>query len=224
MPLLLFIHDSTNANILYHALPTTQIKRLQQIQTALARTVTHIRVLLLQLNHFIGSRSISVFSPKKSKLPTNLLHKSQPSYLHKLIYIKLTGKTRSSDHLCASLPPLTSKLKFTDHSFRNDSPRRYNYLPTNVRFSVNKFIHLPFYHLFHSTHCLLHAISSSAASKHTSSLFHTPHSFTKFHTYLRLLTGQLRTARTRFSIREYTNTIALRGYIKRLFIYYLLYI
>ena len=40
--------------------------------------------------------------------------------------------------------------------------------------SLNKFLHHPLQHLFHSTHCLFHAVRSSPASKHTSSLFHTP--------------------------------------------------
>ena len=61
--------------------------------------------------------------------------------------------------------------------------------------SLNKFLHHPLQHLFHSTHCLFHAVSSSSASKHTYSLFHTPLKFTTFLTHLRLSTGQLRTAR-----------------------------
>ena len=40
--------------------------------------------------------------------------------------------------------------------------------------SLNKFLHPLLQHLFHSTHWLFYAVSSSPASKHTSSLFHTP--------------------------------------------------
>ena len=123
-------------NSLYHALPTTQIKRLQQIQNALARTVTctpdHSRITpaLISL-HWLKIEQRRQF--KIVSITHNLLHKSQPSYLHKLIHIKPTGKTRSSDHLCLSRPPLTSKLKFSDRSFRNASPRPWNSLPINIR-------------------------------------------------------------------------------------------
>ena len=122
-------------NSLYHALPATQIKRLQQIQNALARTVTrtpkHSRITpVLKSLHWLKIEQRIQF---KIVSTHNFLHKSQPSYLRKLIYIKHTGKTLSSDHLCISLPPLTSKLKFSDRSFRNASPRLWNSLSTNIR-------------------------------------------------------------------------------------------
>ena len=40
----------------------------------------------------------------------NLLHKSEPTSLRNLINIKPTGKTRFSDHLCHSHPPLIPSL------------------------------------------------------------------------------------------------------------------
>ena len=63
----------------------------------------------------------------------NLLHITQPKYLHRLITIKPPSRTRSSDHLCISLPPVSTRLKFTDRSFRNFSPRLWNSLPINLR-------------------------------------------------------------------------------------------
>ena len=46
----------------------------------------------------------------------NLLHSSEPQYLRNLIKVKPSGKTRSSEYLCLSLPPLTSKLKFSNRA------------------------------------------------------------------------------------------------------------
>ena len=42
----------------------------------------------------------------------NLLHITEPKYLHRLINIKPPSRTRSSDHLCLSLPPVSTRLKF----------------------------------------------------------------------------------------------------------------
>ena len=63
----------------------------------------------------------------------NLLHITEPKYLHRLINIKLLSRTRSSDHLCLSLPPVSSRLKFADRSPRNSSPRVWNSLTINLR-------------------------------------------------------------------------------------------
>ena len=63
----------------------------------------------------------------------NLLHITQPKYLHMLINIKPPSRTRSSDHLCLSLPPVSTRLKFADRSFRNSPPRLWNSLPIYLR-------------------------------------------------------------------------------------------
>ena len=63
----------------------------------------------------------------------NLLHIAEPKYLHRLINIKLPSRTRSSDHLCLSLPPDSTRLKFADRSPSNSSPRIWNSLPINMR-------------------------------------------------------------------------------------------
>ena len=105
----------------------------------------------------------------------NLLHKSKPSYLRKLIYVKPTGKTRSSDHLCLSLfrhshPSSNSPIALSETLLRVFGTP----FPPISGLSLNKFLHHPLQYLFHSTHCLFHAVSSSPVSKHTPSLFHTP--------------------------------------------------
>ena len=138
MPPLLFIHDSTTAIPSITHCPT-QIKRLQQIQNALAHAVPrtpstpkHSRITpTLKSLHWLKIEQCIQF--KIVSITHNLLHKYQPKYLRKHIYIKRTGKIRSSDHLCLSLPPLTSKLKFSNRSFQNASPRLRNSLLTNLR-------------------------------------------------------------------------------------------
>ena len=49
------------------------------------------------------------------------------------VNIKPLSRTRSSDHLCLSLPIVFTRLKFSDRSFRNSSPRLWNSLPINLR-------------------------------------------------------------------------------------------
>ena len=153
------------------------------------------RVLLQRLNHFTGSRIEQRIQFKIVSITHNLLHKSQPSYLCKLIYIKPTGKTWSSDHLCLSLPPLTSKLKFSDRSFRNASPHLWNSLSTIIR-SFSQQIPTP------SSPTPLQFNTLSLSRSHFLSRFKThifslsyPLKFTTFLTQLRPSTGQLRTAR-----------------------------
>ena len=62
----------------------------------------------------------------------NLIHITEPKYLHRLINIKPPSRTRSSDHLY-SHPPVSIRLKFAERSFRNSSPRLWNSLPINLR-------------------------------------------------------------------------------------------
>ena len=62
----------------------------------------------------------------------NLLHITELKYLHRLTNIKPPSSTRFSDHLCLSLPPISTRLKFADRSFRNSSPRLWKFLPTNL--------------------------------------------------------------------------------------------
>ena len=66
-------------------------------------------------------------------ITSNLLHKTEPKYLHRLINIKPSSRTRSSDHLCLSIPPVSTRLKFADRSLLNYSPRLWNSLPINIR-------------------------------------------------------------------------------------------
>ena len=74
-------------------------------------------------------------TPKHSHISIthNLLHITELKYLQRLINIKPPSRTRFSDHRCLSLPPVSTRSKFTDRSFRNSSPRLRNSLSINLR-------------------------------------------------------------------------------------------
>ena len=120
---------SSCLNVDMYSLPITQIKRLQHIQNRLARAVTrtpkhsHISPVLKSLHWLKVEQRIEY---KIISITHNLLHITEPKYLHRLINIKPPSRTRSSDHLCLSLPPASTRLKFSDRSFRNSSPRLWN--------------------------------------------------------------------------------------------------
>ena len=84
---------------------------------------------------YIGSKLTNGFNIRSSPLHTtrSLCHITEPKYLHRLINIKPNGRTRSSDHLCLSLLPVSSRLKFADRSFRNSFSRLWNSLPIKLR-------------------------------------------------------------------------------------------
>ena len=135
----LLAHSASRSNTFtdqdLSCLPITQIKRLQHIQNGLARAVTrtpkhsHIFPALKYLHWFKVEQRIQY---KIISIIHNLLHITEPKYLHRLINIKPPSRTRSSDHLCLSLPPVSTRLKFADRSFRNSS-RLWNSLPINLR-------------------------------------------------------------------------------------------
>ena len=72
------------------------------------------------------------FQYKIISIKHNLLHITEPKYINRFINIKPPSRTRSSDHLCLSLPPVSIRLKFADRSFRNFSPRLWNSLLINL--------------------------------------------------------------------------------------------
>ena len=117
-------------NSLYHGIPITQIKRLQHIQNGLARAVTQTFSLLPSSQvHKVEQR----IQYKIISITHNLLHITEPKYLHRLINIKPHSRTHSSDHLGLSLTPVSSRLKFADRSFRHSSLHLRNFLPINLR-------------------------------------------------------------------------------------------
>ena len=114
---------------------TTQIKRLQHIQNGHARAVfctpKHFHI-SPERKFFHGLKVEQRIQYKITSIAYNLLHITEPKYLYRLINIKPSSRTRSSDHLCLfHLFPPGSSLQI-DH-FRNFSPRLWNSLPINIR-------------------------------------------------------------------------------------------
>ena len=131
------VHSRLNyCNSLYYGLLVIQIKLLQHIQNRLPRAVTrtlkhfHIPLVLKSLHWLKIEQRIQY---KIIAIIHNLLHITEPKYLHRLINIKPASRTRSSNHLCLSLPPVSTTLKIADRSFRNSSPRLWNSLPINLK-------------------------------------------------------------------------------------------
>ena len=63
-------------------------------------------------------------------LPTKFL---QPDYLHNLISVQSTGRTRSSSAVTLARPSVSSSLQITNCSFRYASPHLWNQLPSSFR-------------------------------------------------------------------------------------------
>jgi len=64
---------------------------------------------------------------------------SQPDYLHNLISIQSSGRTRSSSVVTLARPPVSSSLQITNRSFTYAPPYPWNQLPSlfRQRHSVN---------------------------------------------------------------------------------------
>ena len=110
-------------NSLYYNIPKSQINRLQQIQNCFARTVVKapkssqwpiLRSLhRLKINERIEYKLLSLTTHIQS------LTTSQPDYLHNLISVQSTGRTRSSSLVTLARPP---SLHVTSRSFTYASP------------------------------------------------------------------------------------------------------
>jgi len=112
-------------NSLYYNLPKSQINRLQQIQNCLARTVvkaptsSHITPILRSLHWLEINERIEY---KLLSLTYKVLTTSQPDYLHNLISVQSTGRTRASSVVTIAPPSVSSSLQITNRSFRYASP------------------------------------------------------------------------------------------------------
>jgi len=116
-------------NSLYYNLPKSQISHLQQIQNCLACTVvkapkpSHITPILRSLHWLKINECIEY---KLLSLTYRVLTTSQPDYLHNLISVQSTGRTRSSPAVTLARPSVSSSLQITVHSFRCASPYTWN--------------------------------------------------------------------------------------------------
>src|SRR5678815_4380646 len=145
------------ASIFYN-IDSSQIKRLQTIQNALARAVTktpkhHITPVLKSLHWLKVPQRIHY---KIVSLTYNALQTSKPSYIRQLFTIQPPGSTRSSSYLSLSRPPVSSSLKFCNRSLVYAAPALWNRLPKDLR----QFAHHPISPLNSNSPPL--ALSSSA--------------------------------------------------------------
>jgi len=96
-------------NFLYYNFAKSQINRLQQIQNCLARTVvkapksSHITPTLRSL-HWLKINEHIEYKLLSQSLTYKVLTTSQPDYLHNLISVQSTGRTRSSSLVTLARP------------------------------------------------------------------------------------------------------------------------
>jgi len=62
-----------------------------------------------------------------------VLTTSQPDYLHNLISVQSSGRTRSSSVVTLARLSVSSSLQITNRSFRYASPHLWNQLPSSFR-------------------------------------------------------------------------------------------
>jgi len=116
-------------NSLYYNLPKSQISRIQQIQNCLARTVvkapksSHITPIFRSLHWLKINERIEY---KLLSFTYKVLTTSQPDYLHNLISVQSTGRTRSSSLVTLARPPVSSSLQMTNRYFTYASPYLWN--------------------------------------------------------------------------------------------------
>jgi hypothetical protein len=124
-------------NSLYLNLPSSLLNRLQLIQNAAARAVTHTRkhqhiTPVLKSLHWLKIHERIHY--KIISLTYNALQFCQPTYIHNLLNIQQTRPTRSSDFITLERPSNPSRLKITDRSFYFHAPSLWNSLPTSLRY------------------------------------------------------------------------------------------
>ena len=149
-------------NSLFYSINSSQIKRLQRIQNALARAITkttkhhHITSVLKSLHWLKLPQRIHY---KIASHTYNTLQTSQPSYIRQFLTIQPPGSTRSSSYLSLSRPLVSSSLKFcnvplsTLHQFFGTNSQKtsvsLHILITHLLISPILRSHSP---LLHSTH------------------------------------------------------------------------
>ena len=123
-------------NSLYYNLPKSQIDRLQLIQNCLARTVvkapkSSFVTPILRSLHWLKINERLEY--KLLSLTYKVLTTSQPDYLHNLISVQTSGRTRSSSVVTLARPSVSSSLQISNRSFRYASPHIWNQLPSSFR-------------------------------------------------------------------------------------------
>ena len=125
-------------NSLYYGLPKTQLNRLQHIQNSLARAVVSAprssnSDQILQSLHWLKVQERIEY--KVISTTYKLLQSSSPGYLRDVINIQPPRSTRSSALVTLLRPPVQSRLKVTNRSFRYAAPQLWNRMPHFLRAS-----------------------------------------------------------------------------------------
>src|SRR6218665_2919765 len=127
-------------NYLFYSINASQMKPLQTIQNALARTVTKT-----PKHHHITPACPKITSLAKSPsmhpLQNSISHLQCPSNLSTLLHSPTSHHptASSSSYLSLSRPPISSSLKFCNHSFAYPAPALCNGLPKDL----HQFAHPP---------------------------------------------------------------------------------
>ena len=126
-------------NSLYFGLPQTQMSKLQYVQNAAARLITHTHKYdhitpILEELHWLPIKYRIMF--KILLLTYKSLNGLAPSYLCKLLVKKPNRGLRSD---CGNLLviPKTKLVSYGDRSFSYAAPRLWNSLPVHIRHSQN---------------------------------------------------------------------------------------
>ena len=121
-------------NSFYYFLPSFQLHHLKSIQNALGRAVSHTHLHApitptLQSLHWLTIEQCIQYKVMSIWCSTQLW-----TYLPSSSYTpRSRGSIRFADWLCLCPTPLTSRLKFSDSSFRNGPLHLWNNLPLSLR-------------------------------------------------------------------------------------------
>ena len=80
-----------------------------------------------------GSRSTNAFNINCCHYTYKVLTTSQPDYLHDLISVQSSGRTRSSSVVTLARLSVSTSLQITNLSFRYAPPHLWNQLPSSFR-------------------------------------------------------------------------------------------
>ena len=96
---------------------------------------------------------------KLLSLTYKVLTTSQPDYLHNLISVQSSGRTRSSSVVYLARPSVSSSLQITNRSFRYASPHLWIFHSVNLIVFTLVLVHLILCTSHHSHHLLSHHLS-----------------------------------------------------------------
>ena len=118
------------------------------------------------LRSLVGSEMCIRDRYKLLSLTYKVLTTSQPDYLHNLISVQSTGRTRSLSAVTLARPSVFSSLQITNRSFTCASPYLWNQLP--------------------SSFCQPHSVHSPPGSPHPVHITHHSHHLRSHHLSLSL--------------------------------------